>query len=126
MFTREELTSKSIEELQQLARDLGVEAIGNCTYPGSWIVPLLAVTQMAMQDCEQGRGMKIYPHSRVYEPIQQALDVLGRPTPHQMTLVKGALRGVWVRRIDERHVQQRLLATWQVRMMLLEALSRLR
>jgi hypothetical protein len=105
MFTRHELTSKSIEELQQLGKDLGVEAIGNPTYPGSWIVPLLAVTQMAMQDCDQGRGMKVYPHSRVYEPIQGALDVLGKPTPHQMTLVRGALRGIWVQRIDERHVQ---------------------
>jgi len=77
MFTRHELTSKSIEELQQLGKDLGV-------------------------------------------------DVLGKPTPHQMTLVRGALRDIWVQRIDERHVQQRLFEIWQVRMMLLEVLSRLR
>ncbi|AFY31964.1 hypothetical protein [Calothrix sp. PCC 7507] len=73
MFTRNELTSKSLEELQQLSKNLGVEPIGNPTYPGSWIVPLLAVTQMAMQDCDLGRGLKAYPSSRVYEPINLAL-----------------------------------------------------
>jgi len=126
MFTRNELTSKSLDELQQLAKNLGIEPIGNPTYPGSWIVPLLAVTQMAMQDCDQGRGLKPYPSSRVYEPINLALDALGKPTPHQLSLIKGALRGIWVQRIDQRHVQQRLFETWQGRMALLDALSLLK
>ncbi|AFY31965.1 hypothetical protein [Calothrix sp. PCC 7507] len=61
-----------------------------------------------------------------YFRLATPLDALGKPTPHQMSLIKGALRGIWVQRIDQRHAQQRLFETWQARMALLEALSLLK
>jgi hypothetical protein len=65
MFTRDELASKSLQELQQLGNNLGINPIGNPNNPASWIVALLACSQMAMNDCEQGIGLKRFVDARV-------------------------------------------------------------
>ncbi|WP_017654636.1 hypothetical protein [Fortiea contorta] len=126
MFTREELASKSLEELQQLGRNLGIEPIGNSAYPSSWIVPLIAAAQRGVEDCENGLGLRRFPSATVIHFLETALNNLGQPTPAQRTLIKAALQDIWINRIDYRGVQQRLFEVWQVRMMLLEALTRLK
>jgi hypothetical protein len=126
MFTRQELASKSLEELQQLGKNLSIEPIGNPAYPTSWIVPLLAAAQKGVDDCENGLGLKRFPSATVIHFLETALDNLGQPTPAQITLIKAALQNIWINRIDYRAVQQRLFEIWQIRMMLLEALTRLK
>jgi len=87
MFTRDELASKTLEELQQLGKDLGVEQIGNPGYPGSWIIPLLAAGAKGMEDCENGVGMKRFPSATVIQDIHSALENIGQPTAYQSVLI---------------------------------------
>ncbi|AFY34499.1 hypothetical protein [Calothrix sp. PCC 7507] len=126
MFTRDELVSKSVDELQQLGKNLGIEPIGNPAYESTWIAALLSAEVRGMEDCENGRGLKRFPSATVVLDIEKALDVIGQPTPAQRVLIRAALQGIWMKRIDYRSVQQRLFEMWQARVCLLEALKALK
>ncbi|WP_235526258.1 hypothetical protein [Nostoc piscinale] len=59
MFTRSELESKTLKQLQDLAARYGIKPVGNPGYKTSWVTPLLAFPVHAIQQFQDNRrGLK--------------------------------------------------------------------
>ncbi|MBH8578046.1 hypothetical protein I8752_34910 [Nostocaceae cyanobacterium CENA369] len=116
MFTRSELEIKTIPELRDLCRRYGLRPTGNAGYKVSWITSLMAFPAIALNQLQEGRGLKRLPFED-FQNIGAALDRMGTPTDEQSALIKISLEG---RRMKspERWEQESLLNLYKAKLLL--------
>lgn len=116
MFTRSELESKSRLELTILAGKYGIKPVGNPGYKNSWIVAILANTELACNQYEQGQGVKA-PKFTLWDCIHQLVDEIGEPTDEQIALIKMMAEG---KTPENKHhwKAERILTLWKIRRLL--------
>ncbi|WP_017652134.1 hypothetical protein [Fortiea contorta] len=121
MFTRSELEIKTIAELRTLCQRYGIKPTGNSGYKVSYITSLMAFPQLALQQINEGRGLKI-PSFGSIQCLTIAIDEMGTPTNEQIALIRILLEG---RRMNypDRFQQEQLLSTYTAKVRLEDALG---
>ncbi len=90
MFTRTELEIKTIQDLRDLCRRYGLKPTGNAGYKNSYIVSLLAFPAIALNQMQEGRGLRRVSFE-AFQNIGAALDQMNTPTDEQAALIKFTL-----------------------------------
>ncbi|MBW4643302.1 MAG: hypothetical protein KME23_09975 [Goleter apudmare HA4340-LM2] len=121
MFTRSELEIKTIAKLRILCQRYGIKSTGNSGYKVSYITSLMAFPQLALQQMNEGRGLKIPSFSSI-QSLTVAIDEMGQPTNEQIALIRISLEG---RRVNYPHrfQQEQLLNTYMAKIRLEDALG---
>ncbi|MBW4616024.1 MAG: hypothetical protein KME21_22620 [Desmonostoc vinosum HA7617-LM4] len=121
MFTRSELEIKTVIELRDLCRRYGIRPTGNPGYKVSYITSLMAFPVLAIQQIEEGKGLKS-PTFPTIQVIASAIDEMGSLTDEQAALVRITLEG---RRMNypDRYEQERLLNLHAAKMKLEQVVS---
>ncbi|MDZ8240039.1 MAG: hypothetical protein RMZ69_23285 [Nostoc sp. ChiQUE01a] len=117
MFTRSELEIKTVPELQDLCRRYGIRPTGSAAYKASYITSLLSFPLIAVNQMEEGRGLKS-PTLASIQAFGSAIDEMNSPTAEQIALIRISLEGKRMRYPD-RYNQEELLA-WHMAKMKLE------
>ncbi|MEH2354658.1 hypothetical protein [Nostoc sp.] len=92
MFTRTELEIKTIQDLRDLCRRYGIKPTGNAGYKNSYIVSLLAFPAIALNQMQEGRGLRRLSFE-AFQNIGAALDQMNSPTDEQAALIKITMEG---------------------------------
>ncbi|MFN6571755.1 hypothetical protein [Dendronalium sp. ChiSLP03b] len=123
MFSRSELELLTLQQLKILCFRYGLGASGNPAVKTSYITTLRAFPALAIQQLQEGRGLKLPTFSSL-QNIGQALDEMGTLTPQQSALIKISLEG---RRMEvpARYDQERFLALYKAKNYLEQAIDNL-
>jgi hypothetical protein len=113
MFTRTELEIKTIAELVQLCKLYGLKPTGNKGYKQSYLVTLLAFHAIAVNQLQQGRGIKP-PSFGFMNDLSDCVDSMGTPTDEQSALIKMTMEGKTLNYPD-RYSQEKLLALYKAK-----------
>jgi hypothetical protein len=122
MMTREQLELLSLEELQQLGHKYGVQPLGSYGKRESWINCLLYFPERAIDQMRDGIGIHS-PGSKVYDLINQALDLIGTPTDTQMALIRLTVEGQRVNELNLEYYQLKMWELYRVKTYLHQAIS---
>ncbi|MBH8553598.1 hypothetical protein I8751_14705 [Nostocaceae cyanobacterium CENA357] len=121
MFTRTELELLTIQQLRILCNRYGLRPTGNSGYKVSYITTLMAFPILALQQLEEGRGLKV-PSFINLQVMGTALDEMNTPTDEQIALIRISMEG---RRMNypDRYNQEKLLAMYHAKVHLEEAID---
>lgn len=121
MFSRTELEVLTIPELRVLCQRYGVKPTGSKAYRTSYITTLMAFPAIALNQMEQGRGLKL-PSFGSVQAIGTALDETNSPTDEQVALIRISFEG---RRMEypARYDQEKLLAIYRAKLLLEEVIT---
>jgi len=124
MFSRAELELLTIPQLNLLVKRYGLKPTGTGGQKASYITTLMAFPALALQQLEDGKGLKP-PTFFGLETMGQILDVMATPTCEQSALLRLSFEG---RRMDypNRYQQERLLALYKAKNHLTEVIDLLR
>ncbi|BAZ50454.1 hypothetical protein NIES4103_30700 [Nostoc sp. NIES-4103] len=92
MFSRSELEALTLQELRALCQRYGLPPTGNAGYKVSYITTLMAFPILALQQFQEGRGIK-RPSFESLQNIGIALDEMHSLTDEQIALVRISLEG---------------------------------
>ena len=119
MFTRSELEVMTLQELRILCQRYGLPPTGNARYKVSYITTLMAFPALALQQFQQGRGLK-HPSFSSFQNISMALEEMNSPTDEQIALIRISLEGRRMK-IPDRYQQERFLNTYKAKLALQQA-----
>lgn len=122
MFSRSELEVMTLQDLKFLCFRYGIKPTGNPGYKTSWITSLMAFPALALQQLEEGRGLKS-PAFACVQHLETCLDEMATPTDEQSALIKISLEGRRIQRYPDRYNQEKLLAIWKAKNHLEQAIA---
>ncbi|RCJ29577.1 hypothetical protein A6770_21715 [Nostoc minutum NIES-26] len=114
MFTRSELEVMTLQDLKVLCFRYGLKPTGNPGYKTSWITSLMAFPALALQQLEEGRGLKS-PSFACVQNLGTCLDEMATPTDEQSALIKISLEGRRIQRYPDKYNQEKLIAIWKAK-----------
>lgn len=121
MFTRTELELLTIPQLKILCDRYGLKPTGKAGYKDSYITTLMAFPVLAIQQLEDGRGLK-RPSFASFEAMGKALDEMNTPTPEQSALIRVSFEGRRME-IPQRYDQERLINIYKAKCHVEEAIN---
>ncbi|MBH8563871.1 hypothetical protein I8748_17040 [Nostoc sp. CENA67] len=121
MFSRSELEALTLQELRALCQRYGLPPTSNAGYKVSYITTLMAFPILALQQFQDGRGIK-RPSFESLQNIGIALDEMNSLTDEQIAFVRISLEG---RRMEypQRYEQEKLYNLYKVKLLLGEAVN---
>ncbi len=119
MFTRTELEVMTLQELRVLCQRYGLPPTGNAGYKVSYITTLMAFPALALQQFQQGRGLR-QPSFTSFQNISVALQQMNSPTDEQIALIRISLEGRRMR-IPDKYEQEKFLNTYKAKLALQQA-----
>ncbi|BAZ66408.1 MAG: hypothetical protein KME28_08225 [Pelatocladus maniniholoensis HA4357-MV3] len=107
MLSREQLELLSLEDLQAIGKDYGIQPVGNYSKRELWIRAIARFPYQAIDQMRDGVGMH-HPGINAYYLLTQVLDMIGEPTDSQKALLKASDCEQWLQDQQWRFYQEKM------------------
>ncbi len=124
MLSTEQLELLTLEDLQAIGKEYGIQPLVGYNKREEWIRALSRFPYKAIDQMRDGVGIS-HPGAGAYDMLTMVLNLIGEPTDSQKALIRAAKMGDFVDDETQRFYQEKMLELYQNASVLREVIRRL-